>query len=229
MAISQNELENNVSSANQLLSNDKITFSQNGGQLKFLFVGNSITRHGPKADIGWHGDWGMAASSKEKDYVHRLVAMLEEKYGKVDYCIAQLADWERGYLEGKRILEEQYASVRAFAADVIVIRIGENMPKGSAPACKPQFCEMIEYFKAAPNAKVVVTDSFWRNDDRDEMIRELAQEQGYTFCHITDLETDPSTMALGLFEHRGVSRHPSDFGMEMIAKRLFDSITRVVR
>ena len=34
---------------------------------KILFVGNSITSHGPKADIDWRGNWGMAATSLDKD------------------------------------------------------------------------------------------------------------------------------------------------------------------
>ena len=224
MIISENEKKNTVSAANQL-SSSSVSFHKEGGILKVLFVGNSITRHGPKAEIGWHGDWGIAASSIDKDYVHRLVTMLNEKYGKVDFCIAQLADWERGYLNGSEILQKQYSSVRDFGADLVVIRIGENMPKGSAPDCKPQFAEMIRYFVTKETTRVIVTDSFWRNDARDKMILEIANENGYTFCHIGDLEQDPSTMAIGQFEHHGVSVHPSDYGMEQIANRLFEAIS----
>ena len=41
-----------------------------------LFLGNSITLHGPY--IGWstEGDWGMAASEKSKDYVHLLTTQV---------------------------------------------------------------------------------------------------------------------------------------------------------
>ena len=223
MNISQNERLNTVSSANQLIKG-AVKIQENGGKYRVLVIGNSITWHGPKADIGWHGDWGMAASSEEKDYVHVLVSLLREAYGEIDFCIAQLAEWERAYERGRELLDEKYAIARDFGADIVVVRIGENMPKGSAPACKPRFAEMIDYFVTKPTTRVVVTDSFWQNDPRDTMIREIAEEQGYTFCRIGDLERDPATMAIGQFEHRGVSVHPSDFGMQRIAERIFDKI-----
>ncbi len=224
MSISKNETLNTVSAANQLTSKSVKIF-ENGGKCRVLFIGNSITWHSPKADIGWHGDWGMAASAPELDYVHRLVFMMKNAVGEVDYCIAQLAEWERGYENGREILETNYTAARDFGADIVVVRIGENMPKGSAPSCKPQFADMIRYFVTKESTHVVVTDSFWKNDPRDGMIREIAEENGYTFCRIGDLERDPKTMAIGQFEHRGVSVHPSDYGMEMIAKRIFESIT----
>ena len=222
--VSKNELANTVESKNQLNGNPNIAFEGDGEGLRVLFVGNSITRHGYRAEIGWYGDWGMAASSKEKDYVHRAIAMLEEKYGKVYACITQGSDWERGYDRTAEVLNEEYSASREFCADVVVIRIGENMPKGCAPECKPQFAEMIEFFASNENAKVIVTDSFWQNDARDGMIKEICEEKGYTFCQIHDLEYDEANMAIGLFEHNGVARHPSDLGMENIAKRIVELV-----
>ena len=222
--ISKNELENNVASKDQLNGDPNISFEGEGGGLRVVFVGNSITRHGYKPDIGWYGDWGMAASSKDKDYVHRAFAMLKEKYGEVSICIAQGAEWERGYLETQKVLCEKYTKARDFMADIVVIRIGENMPKGSAPDCKEQFSEMIKFFASNENAKVVVTDSFWRHDARDEMIKEICAENGYIFCRLHDLEEDEANMAIGLFEHRGVAKHPSDLGMERIAQRIVECI-----
>lgn len=218
--VSKNELENTVPAENQLKDVGSVRFECDG-DLKVLFIGNSITWHGIKTDIGWYGDYGMAASSREKDYVHVLASMLEKKYGKIGVCIAQLAAWEGNYASDT-ILEEKYAPARDFGADIIVVRIGENMPKGSSPACKPYFDAMIKFFKIREDQRVIITDSFWRNNARDSMIREIAEENGYAFCKISDLEGDPATMAIGRYEHRGVSVHPSDFGMEMIAQRIFE-------
>jgi hypothetical protein len=45
---------------------------------RVAFIGNSITLHGPKADIDWNGNWGMAATEAQRDYVHRIAKRLED-------------------------------------------------------------------------------------------------------------------------------------------------------
>ena len=37
---------------------------------RILFLGNSLTLHGPREEIGWKHNWGMAASAPERDFVH---------------------------------------------------------------------------------------------------------------------------------------------------------------
>ena len=63
---------------------------------KVLFLGNSITKHGPKADIDWSGNWGMAASAEAKDYVHVFTKALSEKQGSTpEILVKNIADFER--------------------------------------------------------------------------------------------------------------------------------------
>lgn len=50
-------------------------------------MGNSISKHGEKPDIGWNNSLGMAASCEENDYVHKTVSMLENDGYKVSFCI----------------------------------------------------------------------------------------------------------------------------------------------
>ena len=90
--------KNTVSAKGQLAETDhvKFDFPADDG-IRVMFVGNSITLHGKNANIGWHNECGMAASSKEKDYVHLLEASIKKCDPHAAFCICQVADWERGY------------------------------------------------------------------------------------------------------------------------------------
>ena len=223
MIESKNAAANTVKATGQIDVNKFVSIYKRGGSKKVLFFGNSITRHEPNAEIGWHGDWGMAASSRENDYVHLIVAELDKKYGKVDYCIAQGAMWEWEYRNTDRVLEEYYSSVRDFDADIVIIRIGENITaaKHLEVNCKPHFAKAVDFLVGENAKKVVITDMFWYSVYNDSL-REVCEEKGYTFCHLTDLEEDERTMAKGLFEHEGVAGHPGDYGMRCIADRILE-------
>ena len=56
-----------------------------GGGIRVLVYGNSIALHGPKPDIGWTNDWGMAASARGKDFAHLVVAGHEAQPGFAFY------------------------------------------------------------------------------------------------------------------------------------------------
>lgn len=225
MIESKNAKANTVSAQGQVDVNKFVSIFRRGGSKRVLFFGNSITRHEPNADIGWHGDWGMAASSIDKDYVHLVVAELDKKYGKVDYCIAQGAMWEWGYRRTAEVLAEYYTALREFDANIVIIRIGENITaqKHLEVSCKPHFAEAVDFLVGPSAEKVIITDMFWYSVYND-CLREVCEEKGHTFCHLTDLEEDERTMALGLFEHKGVAGHPGDFGMQCIADRILAKI-----
>ena len=69
--------KNTVEAINQLKNKFVFLNEKDNADVRIMFVGNSITLHGVKEDIGWHNSWGMAASSEENDYVHRIVKQLE--------------------------------------------------------------------------------------------------------------------------------------------------------
>jgi len=97
------------------------------GVRKILFVGNSITRHGPNPAIYWTNNWGMAASALEKDYVHVVQSAVAELTGAVpDIMIQGGAPFERGYTNYN--VEAEFADAFAFAPDLFVLAIGENVP-----------------------------------------------------------------------------------------------------
>lgn len=225
MIQSKNAEANTVSAVGQIDVNKFVSIFKRGGQKRVLFFGNSITRHEPNPSLGWYGDWGMAASAKEKDFVHLVVAELDKRFGTVDYCIAQGAMWEWGYRNSEEVLKEYYSEVKDFDANIIVIRIGENITaaKHLQVNCKPYFAKAVDFLVGPGAEKVIITDMFWYSIYND-CFREVCEEKGHTFCHLTDLENDERTMAKGLFEHAGVAGHPGDFGMQCIADRILEKI-----
>lgn len=215
---------NSVRADNQLDSCRYVSLINNSANRKVLFVGNSITKHAPAPNIGWYGDWGMAASKKENDYVHLIMKKLDEDK-PADYCIAQCSKWESSYVNGTEILNQYYQTARDFNADTIIIRIGENIKLNSTiEECKRCFIEMISYFNKDKNAKVIITNLFWKNEQLNNMIQEIAIENDFIFCDIADIEKDEKTMALNEYEHEGVSVHPSDFGMKCIADKILNCL-----
>ncbi len=225
MEDSKNKQENTVSAEHQAPQDRYVNFFGDGEGFKVLFLGNSITHHRPKEEYGWFGSYGMAASAEEKDYVHLVVKHLKEKYGKVQVCIGQLANLEREYENSEETLPELYSEARDFQADLVIFRGGENTSSEKAKAIPfyPHLLRMGSFFVTNPKAKVIVTDMFW-NGFANPLYREWAEEMGYAFVHLTDLETKEENKAIGLFPHRGVSIHPGDLGMARIAERIIKKI-----
>lgn len=218
--------KNTVSAEGQVRKNNYIGVFEGGGNVKVLFLGNSITRHEPKPEIGWDRDWGMAASKRENDYVHVTVKLLEEKLGKVDYCIANCGEWELHYYDDERL--SAWSAARDFGADIVVVRLGENIWAANTHFAEtpiaPCYAKMVEYFCSNPKAKVVTTTLFWPKAEIDEAIYSVAEEKGYTLVRLGDLGALNENMAIGEFAHEGVALHPNDLGMRRIAERIAAAI-----
>ncbi len=218
--------KNTVASTNQLEKNKCVSFiNEKGTGVRILFVGNSITRHGKKPEIGWYHDFGMAASCAEKDYVHRVVSALSKK-NDAAACIAQVGAWEGHYKEGAAQLEK-FEKARNFGADIIVIRCVENCDHKNLDKeiFEREYKRLIDYFNLNKKAHIILTTSFWKHP-ADEVIRAVAEKENYDLAELSDLGEDDSMKALGLFEHEGVANHPGDLGMQKIAERILAYIDR---
>lgn len=221
-----NQIEKNtVSSQNQLKSSEFVTFiNENGSGKRIMLVGNSITRHGIKEDIGWTRLCGMAASCAENDYVHILAKNISEKTPDPAFCICQAASWEREYKAPEATLD-LYASAKAFGADIIVMRIIENCPSADfdAEAFKKSYKSFIEYLGGEKASQVIVTSGFWKHPG-DDTLKACADESGHDFVYLGDLGELDEMKAIGLFWHSGVANHPGDKGMTAIADRIEKAI-----
>lgn len=219
--------KNTVDSASQLKDTEIIRFfNVDGKGIRVMFVGNSITLHGIKHDIGWHNEWGMAASAKENDYVHLLMEKIKDKDGDASFCICQVSGWEGAYKNGQS-LYSLFEPARDFNADIVIARFIENCPCADfdAGVFKKEYKSLLNYLSAKDNTQVILTTSFWHHPG-DSVICQLAEEFSLPLVKLNDLGSMPEMKAIGLFEHSGVANHPGDLGMKTIAERIFDSLEK---
>lgn len=191
----------------------------NNRHLNILFIGNSITKHEPKPSIGWNGNYGMAATSSDNDYVHKFIKLIKEQFVVDKYMAVNVAAWERDFFVDKK----RYLSAKSFKPDLIIIRLGENVNENYARKTNFQqnLLELINYFKSDNETDVLITNTFWPREFLNKEIFELSKKQNYMFVDISDLWADKSNAAYGEYENIFIQRHPSDKGMNEIAKRIY--------
>jgi alpha-galactosidase len=196
---------------------------------KVLFVGNSITSHGPKADIDWHGNWGMAATSADKDYVHLVTQAFAAKQGaQPEVMVKNVADFERNHVGYD--IAGKFADAAAFKADLIILCIGENVAALKTPEAQAKYQErvtdLLKTLKANPQAAVIVRSSFWANIAKDAAMRQACEAVGGTFVDISVLSKDEKNYARSErpYKHAGVANHPGDRGMAAIAEAIVKAV-----
>lgn len=204
-----------------------------GGEFKVLIYGNSIALHGPKPDIGWTNNWGMAASAPEKDFAHLVVAGLEAKLGKrADFRIRNLATLERNFTTNVATVAEISADAR-WKPDYVVVAIGENakgVDETSAAAYGRFLADVARPF-ADSGARIVMRSPFWKNAVKAECTAKAAAEVGAVYVDAGSLGSVDENKAIGLFPHAGVANHPGDLGMSRLADLILDGFAapRVAR
>lgn len=218
-----------VDSKNQMKDSPSVRFENLSNEgLRVLFVGNSVTLHGPSEPIGWFGDWGMAASGKEKDYVHLVEDHIKTKYPNASFCICNAADWERRYKNSEETFHI-FEAAREFDADIMILKLCANSPKDNfdAELFKSGFEKLINFFNKSGKAKVIVATEFLKHPAEDSLIS-FAKESGFPLCYLSDIADFEEYKAIGLFEHKGVAGHPGDKGMREIADRIIKTLDQII-
>ena len=206
------------------------TFAQTGFK-KVLFLGNSITKHGPKADIDWSGNWGMAASAESKDYVHLATKALTEKFGAApEVLVKNIADFERAYAAYD--IATKLKEAADFQADLIILAIGENVPglktKEDKEKLQESLTKLLTTLKGDRKPTILVRSCFWANAAKDEALKGACAAVGGVYVDIGALGKDEKNFARSErpFKHAGVANHPGDQGMAAIAEALVKALTK---
>lgn len=190
--------------------------------IKVLIVGNSILRHSPASSIGWYGDWGMAATAPDKDFLHIYNKLLQEsdKYNYVLIKSKNIAGWERDFTYNLN----EYVDITSETYDILIVRLGENVTNSSE--YYKALNNMINLFKTQ-NTKVIITGLVWENEIRESIHKQIALENGYRYISFQDFRSNSNNYAWGLYENSGVAAHPSDLGMQNIGQLLFHSTIEI--
>ena len=197
--------------------------------LRVAILGNSIVGHGPAPAIGWNGDWGMAASAREKDFVRLLEKDLKAISTSIEVKELNIADFEKNY-QGYKLDNPNLNTIKNFSPDILVIRLGENLEDWNLdiPDFHKYLQELVKYVASNRSIRVVVTNSFWSSATRDYAFQSFIEKYNYRFVDLNGLFADPTNTAQGLFTDIGVQRHPSDKGMQAIKDRIWKELSREV-
>lgn len=196
---------------------------------KVLILGNSVTLHGPAENIGWKGNWGMAASSRDKDFAHVLLAkMTKAAQGEPQLSVQNLADFERKQTDFD--FAAGLTEAVAFQADLIIIAVGANAPELTTDEAKQKyrtaFERLLREVQREKKSTIYVRGEFWHQAAKEDIMREVCTEAGGVYVPLEGLDRDPSNLGSSeqKFEHAGVGGHPGDKGMQKIADAIWTQI-----
>lgn len=196
---------------------------------RILFLGNSITLHGPAPAIGWLGNWGMAASTQDRDYVHLVLKAIAQTAGQEPQSlVANLARFEREYATYD--LDSGLKRELAFQADLVILAIGENVPALTSEQARTTFqtslTKLLRKLKDNGDPVIVVRTCFWPDRTKDAILEHACKAVGGIFVDASALGKDAANYARSerQFTHAGVAAHPGDRGMQALADALLKAL-----
>ncbi len=207
-----------------LLSGGKNAFSDS-----LLVVGNSLTKHDPAPDKGWTGNWGMAASSADKDFVHLLVKKLEaHTSNKIDLSIIPGTPIENVFFNetDKKLLDGIDGTY-----DYIVLEIGDNIDFTNPlkDTFQDRYRDLIDKLKIklGKNGVLVCLGKWWSNDVIDDQIRSACEAGKGKFVSLKPISSRIESKASHerQFTNAGVADHPGDWAMREISETVFCALT----
>ncbi len=204
----------------------------------YVALGNSVTCNEIEPGLWW-GNWGMAASSESKDYVHLVSAWLGGQSARpVTTTVLDLKKWEVAQVRDSLLPDyEQYFNEHT---DLVTIQTGENITSFKE-TLGADYANLVKRIKEkAPNAQVLMLgETLWPSEDIESAKRAACSAYGVTFVEMTDFLNGYEGLyksALGVevsgadggryaIQNEVVAAHPNDEGMACIAQRVIDQIT----
>lgn len=190
-----------------------------------LFIGNSIARHAPRPEIGWHRNCGMAASCEEKDYVHQLMARIEEIYPDASFAVLSASRYATSFYE--KTPADLYGEQPPFRPDLVYMFIGANVPFSYDTDPNPPktygqaYEDLRSYFDRDGKTVFFHSQGFFLRPNLDAEKEAVSEKYGDRFISIADFRELP--------EAHGEFNHPGDYGMKRIADRFWEASEEAVK
>ena len=208
---------NPVPASNQISNN--ILVGQNDGSPRVLFVGNSITRHGPKPDIGWERDCGMAASSPDCDYVHIFANRYLKEHPKASFGILQVAEFERGF--DSFDIAHKYSEAINWKPDIVFMFFGANVSHDYDVDENPKIrfgtaYEQLRNLLDTGSTHFYHVEGYYLRPVLTTERRKVCERHNDSWVELSGINDNPET--------HGLFNHPNDLGMCLIAERLLEAV-----
>ena len=188
---------------------------------EILVLGNSITKCAPGGE--WLGDWGMAASSPNKDFC----GILSKSF---NVNRKNIAIWENNFYCD----ESHYKFVTNKHYDYIIFKIGENV--SDLQNFKEELTKIVLFYKNF-GSKIVLVTTVWSQysfdengnpfevpSDKDRIIKEVSEELNCILVDISDMKQNSNNYAWNDYQDSAIASHPNDLGMKFIANKIIQKI-----
>ncbi|HBB5094771.1 hypothetical protein ACRW6W_01510 [Escherichia coli] len=190
--------------------------------IEITFIGNSLTRHAPDSDIGWNGDYGMAATRMSRDYAHMTANKLHLPYKSI--YVRNVYPFETDGIAAQRITDS--LSMAFSRSSHIVIQLSENVDE-AVPEKMTTFAKTYpNLIDAIPKGKpFYCISSYWHSAAKDKIIKDACNRPDGHYVYIGDVQYMQNlNMPKKQFKNPGINKHPHDYAMNIIANRLVRSI-----
>lgn len=210
---------------------------------RWIAIGNSITQHGPKADLKWEGlARGMAASDRSHDYVHLLESALKQKNpanATELKIVGRLGRLSAGTIEQVAAIATELVE---WQADLVTVQLGENDPLKTlgVEGFEARYRAVINALLSGSKRPVIVCTGVWAPSNppagattcrypdgsdaavKEGIIERIAKEKGLLFVSMAPYAQDGRNFGTGGSD--GVRWHPNDAGMEAYAKAIYTAL-----
>lgn len=176
----------------------------------------------------WWGNWGMAASVRANDWVHKLQTRI--RLVNPD-CVVEplnIADWERDHTTYDLTNFDSYFTTNR---DLVIISIGANVDDETDFDVSLQ--ALIDYIGTKTTARIAITGGFFVDASKDATIAAIALANDLPYTELSSLNIAANKSSIGAtvydeegnphaVDDAGVAAHPNDTGMNLIANKIYD-------